>query len=73
MKLFHCDDVLNMDNDVGRKINRNCGFIFTHSVMLQSFSDDFSFPRWVPNTPVIPVNILMKAMEEDVDPPEETS
>ena len=45
MKLFHCDDVLNMDNDVGRKINRNCGFIFTHSVMLQSFSDDFSFPR----------------------------
>lgn len=44
MKLFDCDDVGDMDEYVGCKINREDAFTFTQPVMLQSFEDEFDLP-----------------------------
>ena len=73
MKLFDCDDVGNMDGYVGWKINVDDGFTFTQTVMFQSFGDEFSLPKIVTATPLIPGNKLRKATEDDFQPPEETT
>ena len=54
------------------KINGDVVFTFTQPVMLQSFINDFSLPKRVSNTSVMPGKTLKKATEEAVDPPEET-
>ena len=60
MDLFDCDDVVNMNEYVGCKINVDDGFTFTQLVILQSFRDDFSLPKQVPTTLAIatPVKTL---------------
>ena len=72
MKLFDCDDVGNMDEYVGYKINGDDCFTFTQPVMLQSFRNEFALPKRVPISSAMAGKTLSKT-EEDVDTPEETS
>ena len=64
MKQFDCDEVGNMDEYVGCKVDRNFedGTIkFTQPVMIQSFSDEFELPEGkAPNTPATPGQFLVK-------------
>ena len=43
IKLFGYDDVVEMDNYAGYKINGYDGFNFTQPMKLQSFSDESAF------------------------------
>ena len=60
MKLFDCDDVVNMYEYVGFNINGDYVFTFTQLMMLQSFRDEFDLPKLFPNTPAIPGKKLTK-------------
>ena len=66
MKIFDCDDVVNMDDYVWCNINGDNGFTFTHLVMLQGFRNKFDLPKRVPTTPAITGKKMTKDMEEDV-------
>jgi hypothetical protein len=66
MKQFNCNEISNMDEYVGCKIDcnfKNGTIKFTQPVMLQSFCDKFDLPEgnW-PNTPV-PGDFLVKGDE----------
>ena len=62
MHSFCCDYVGNMDEYVECKIVREEGiFTFTHTVMLQSFKEEFYLPTQAPNNPGEPGNTLSKA------------
>ena len=47
IKLFECDDVVNMDDYVRCKINGDNGFTFTQPVMFQNFRNEFDLPKRV--------------------------
>lgn len=67
MKKFDCDEIGNMDEYVGCKVDRDFaeGSIkFTQPVMLQSFKDEFDIPLTrPPNTPGVPGDHLTKGDE----------
>jgi hypothetical protein len=69
MMRFDCDEVGNMDEYVGCKLERNWdeGWIkFTQPVLLQSFHDEFDLPdEKSPTTPAEPGQILMRCEEKD--------
>jgi hypothetical protein len=69
MEQFDCDEVGNMNEYVGCKVERNHeeGSIkMTQPVMLQSFTDEFNLPEGpVPNTPATPGDALVRAKPED--------
>jgi hypothetical protein len=75
MDRFDCDEVGNMEEYVGCKLERNYedrSMKITQPVMLQSFEDEFELPDGkAPNTPATPGDALVKAKPEDcVDPDE---
>ena len=63
MARFECDDVGDLDEYIGCKLERNVedGWVkFTQPVLLQSFEDEFELPKnRVPNTPAEPGQILV--------------
>jgi hypothetical protein len=67
MKQFNCDEIGNMNEYVGCKIDRNFedGMIkFTQPVMLQSFHDEFEMPEGkAASTPAAPGELLVKGKE----------
>ena len=68
MNQFDCDEIGNMDEYVGCKVDRDHenGLIkFTQPVMLQSFIDEFDLPetKKQPNTPAAPGEFLVKGDE----------
>jgi hypothetical protein len=69
MDRFDCDEIGNMDEYVGCKLERNYedrSMKITQPVMLQSFEDKFELPDGpVPSTPGTPGNALVRAKKED--------
>ena len=45
MKLFNFDDVVNMDEYVGCKINEEYGLFFTQQVILKIFRHEFDLQK----------------------------
>jgi hypothetical protein len=72
---FECDEIGNMDEYVGCKLERDYeerSLKLTQPVMLQSFSDEFELPDGpVPNTPATPGDALVRAKPEDCVSPAE--
>jgi len=74
-QLFECDDIGDMEEYVGCKIDKEEGSIkFTQPVMLQSFKDDFDLENQrETSTPAEPGNTLPKVPEDaKVDEKEQT-
>jgi hypothetical protein len=71
METFDCDEVGNINEYVGSKIDRsddeNGPYLkITHSDLLQSYHDDFKLPaRRVPTTPAEPGCVLVKVQESN--------
>jgi hypothetical protein len=65
MERFQCDEIGNIDEYVGCKVERNYEeklIKLTQPVMLQSFTDEFNLPEGpVPNTPATPGEALVCA------------
>jgi len=73
-ELFDCDDVGDMNEYVGCKIEKGNGtFKFTQPVMVQSFEDEFDLPNNNPVTPGEPGDTLRKADDAESLGKEETT
>ena len=72
--MFDCDDIGDMDEYVGCKIEKRDGsFKFTQPVMVQSFEDEFELPNNNPVTPGEPGDTLCKATDAESLGKEETT
>ena len=72
-QLFDCDDVGDMNEYVGCKIDKENGaFKFTQPVMVQSFEDEFELPNLNPATPGEPGVTLAKAETAELVGKDET-
>ena len=61
MKLFDCNNVVNMDEYVGYNINVDDGFTYTQLVMLQIFSNNVTLPEQIYITTMMIGNTLKKS------------
>jgi hypothetical protein len=66
MSRFDCDEVGELKEYIGCKVDRGDGFLkLTQPVLLQSFEDEFDIPAMKkPNTPAIPGNVLRAGSSE---------
>ena len=70
--LFDCDDVGNMDEYVGCKIERGHGYLkFTQPVLMQSYEDEFNLPERSYETPAEPNKVLQPTIEDQECDPDE--
>jgi hypothetical protein len=65
MERFDCDEIGELTEYIGCKIDRGEGYMkLTQPVLLQSFQDEFDIPEGkVPSTPAIPGEILRSGMK----------
>jgi hypothetical protein len=74
MDVFECDDIGEMKEYVGCKVERNDKLVkMTQPVLLQSYSDEFDLPEGAtPKTPAVPGQVLHKPREgEGIEPQEQ--
>ena len=58
-KHFQCDDLGELNEYIGVKVNRNSQcMILTQPVLLQSFTDEFDVPGAAQDTPAVPGSVL---------------
>jgi hypothetical protein len=63
MSRFDCDEVGELTEYIGCKVERGDGYLrLTQPVLLQSFEDEFEIPNMkIPNTPAVPGQVLRLA------------
>jgi hypothetical protein len=66
MSCFDCDEVGELTEYIGCKVDRGDGYLrLTQPVLLQSFEDEFDIPAMkTPNTPAVPGQVLRAAVNE---------
>jgi hypothetical protein len=66
MSRFDCDEVGELTEYIGCKVERGDGYLrLTQPVLLQSFEDEFDIPNMkIPNTPAVPGQVLRSAASE---------
>jgi hypothetical protein len=72
--MFDCDDVGELKEYVGCKLERNWNkreIKVTQPVLLQSYKDEFELPKQSCTTPAEPSKVLMKAKADEGAGPEQ--